>query len=113
TAEANAKEAAERKKLLAIIQQNIESIRALTAEKQVAKDAVAIDSELQKETLGYQRQIASLQALSQAYAQGGAAIAGAQINQQLKADPQKVDQLSEESDLLAKMQGVSSEALRK
>jgi len=113
TAEANAKESAERQKLLGIIKQHIESIRALTAEKQVAKDAVAIDAELQKETLGYQRQIASLQALSQAYAQGGAAIATAGINQQLEADSQKVAQLSEEYDLLSKMQGVSAEALGK
>lgn len=113
TAEANAKESGERKKLLAIIKQHTDEIRANTAAKQVAKDLLSINQGLDKETLGYQRQIESLGKLSAAYTQGGAAIAAAQIDAQLEKDSQDVAQAKEEYSLLSAEVGVTADALQK
>lgn len=112
-AEADRTTGAERTKLIGVIKEETGAIRALTAEKQVAKDAVAIDAELNKETLAYDRQIASLRAMAVAYTAGGSAIGSALIEQRLEADRQKVAQLEEEYMRLEGIQGVSSDALAK
>lgn len=109
--EADRSTGAERAKLIAVIKTEASEIRALTAEKQVAKDAVAIDAELNKESLAYDRQIASLHSMAAAYAAGGAAIASAEIDARLEGDRQKVEQLQEEYSRLAAVQGVSTDAL--
>jgi tail tape-measure protein len=113
TAEANKTTGAEHAKLIAKIKEETATIYALTAEKQVAKDAVAIDTELGKETLAYDRQVAALHAMASAYEQGGSAIAAAAIEEKLEADRQKVEQLQEEYTRLEGVQGVSADALAK
>lgn len=83
-------------RLTAALKEQLAMVHALAAEKQVAKDAIALNQELQKETDTYDRQIASLQQLAAAYSQGDHAVAGALIEKQLEADRQKVAQLTEE-----------------
>ena len=102
---------AEKQKLIAIIQRETVAVHALAAEKQVAKDAVGINAELQKETLNFEKHISSLSRLAAAYAQGGAAIADAEIEGKLEGDAQQVQQLQEEFGKLATTTGVSGTAL--
>ncbi len=101
----------EKQKLIGIINSERAEIHALTLEKQVAKDAVAIDAELNKETLAYSKQIEGLKQLSAAYLQGGEAVASAQIEAKVEADKQKVAQLEEEYARLATTSGVSGKAI--
>lgn len=89
-------------RLTAALREQLAAVHALTAERQVAKDAIATNAELQKETEGYDRQIKSIGELSDAYAKGGAAVGGALIQKQLEGDRQKVAELTEEYQRLLK-----------
>jgi hypothetical protein len=109
--EADKQAGAEKEKLLAYIHQEETAIRALTAEKQVAKDAISTNKELQKETDAYANQIAGLEAMVAAYRIGGQAIAAAGVDKQLEADRTKVRTLEEEYARLSGMEGVTKEAL--
>ena len=82
------------------IQEELATVHALTAERLVAKDAVALNQELLKETEGYDRQIDAIKSLASAYAAGGSAIAGALIEKQLEADKQKIADYTKEFEAL-------------
>jgi hypothetical protein len=83
-------------KYLSELDSAIPQIRLRYEEIALAKNAVSTNDELQKETLGYDRQIASLDEFISAYRQGGAAIASAGIDKSLEGDSQKVAELAEE-----------------
>lgn len=111
-AEADRTTGAEHAKLVALIKSETQEIYALTAAQQVAKDAVALNTELRKETDAYAAQGRSLQALVSAYSEGSSAIAAAEIDKSLEKDKQKVADLAEEFDLLESKPGVTAEQLR-
>ncbi|HEX4381231.1 MAG TPA: phage tail tape measure C-terminal domain-containing protein [Candidatus Acidoferrum sp.] len=109
--DADKAEGAEREKLLAVINRESAAIRAYTAEKQVAKDSVSLNTELEKESLSFYGQIDALGKMAAAYASGSAAIASAEIDKKLEKDTESVATLTEEYDRLSFTQGVSAEAL--
>jgi len=89
-------------KLTAAMRQELTAVHALTAERQIAKDIVQTGQELQKETLLYERQIASIEDLTAAYAKGGSAIEDALVAKRLEPDVQKLKELTDEYDLAKK-----------
>jgi len=109
--EADKTKGVEKSKLLALIQQETQAIRANTAEKLVASDAVKLNQDLAKESEGYAATIVSLGSLVDAYSQGGDAIADAEIDKQLEADRLKVAGLEDEYKRLFAVQGTSVDAL--
>lgn len=111
TTEADKTKGVERAKLIALITRETQAIRANTAEKLVAADAVKLNQELAKESETFAGTIVSLGSLVDAYSQGGDAIAQAGIDKQLESDRLKVATLEEEYKRLFAVQGTSVDAL--
>lgn len=108
--EANGAKGPQKAKALALIKEETSLIRALTAERLVAKDAVSLDKEFTKVTEAYDAQVTSLRNLTIAYTAGGTAIASAEIGQKLEGEKEKLAILNEEFALLSKQESVSSAA---
>lgn len=112
-AEADKTTGKEKAKLKAIIEQETTAIIANAREKVVAADAVKLNQSLQKESEGFAANIVSLQALVDAYAAGGSAIAQAQIDKDLEANRIKVAELDAEYQKLFATEGASADDLAK
>jgi tail tape-measure protein len=110
-AEADRQSAAEKSRLIQIIREHTEALKADAREQVVGADIAKINQELQKESDGYSAQIAGLRAMSSAYAQGSAAIAAAGIEKQLEKDKEKVALATEEYNRAAQTIGITSDRL--
>ncbi|MGO9641163.1 MAG: hypothetical protein ACLP1Y_07665 [Candidatus Acidiferrales bacterium] len=83
------------KKLVSELSTDTPLIRNLYVELAAAQEATREGGEMSKEGLGFARQISSLEGLVAAYKEGGAAIAGADVEGKLEEDKQRVSELME------------------
>jgi Lambda phage tail tape-measure protein (Tape_meas_lam_C) len=78
----------------------------LYAQIAAAKASSSASGELQKKSDDFDRQITSLKEISASFAKGPAAVASAEIDKQLEAEKEKIDDLREEYARLASIPGV-------
>lgn len=96
--------------LTAYVREHTEAIKADTAAKQVAKDAVKLSDELQKEGRGYSEQVLAIEKLIEAYKTGGSTLEAVSFNKQFQKDQEAIATLTAEYKLAVEQFGTGSNA---
>jgi len=93
-------------KELAALDAAVPQFTRLYAQIAAAKASSATSEELQKKSDDFDRQIASLKEVSASFAKGPAAVASAEIDKQLEAEKEKIDDMRDEYARLASIPGI-------